>query len=136
MRACWRTILDGDHRADWCALTASGPACGLATEAAITTDGVPWGFARAGVVETPSDDPAVTDLADLDGDGGGDLCTLAGDATIACARSQGHGFGPRATVAVLPDGAQPSALWLGDLDGDGRADACVDLGSEIACATL
>ncbi|MEO8842394.1 MAG: FG-GAP-like repeat-containing protein [Kofleriaceae bacterium] len=127
--------LDGDHRADWCSLTTEGPACGIAAETSVTTDGVPWGFSFGGVVETVPGDPALADIADIDGDGDGDLCTpIAG--TIACARSQGHGFGPRATVAVLPDGATATAIWLGDLDGNGRADACVDLGDQIACALL
>ena len=128
--------LDGDHHADWCSLTADGPACGISAETSITTDGVPWGFAFNGVVETVPGDPALVDIADIDGDGDGDLCAPPGDGTIGCARSQGHGFGPRATVAVLPDGATVTALWLGDLDGDGRADACVDLGDQIACALL
>lgn len=128
--------LDGDRTADWCVLADGGPACGLASESAVSTDGVPWGYAFAGVVETPPHDAAVADIADIDGDGQGDLCAPVGDGTIACARSNGHGFGPRTVVAVLPDGAQASAMWLGDLDGDGRADVCVDLGDAIACATL
>ncbi|MEP6866661.1 MAG: VCBS repeat-containing protein, partial [Deltaproteobacteria bacterium] len=127
--------LDGDGSADWCVLAGDGPACGLAAESDVTTDGVPWGFSFLGVVETPPPDAALTDIADIDGDGDGDLCAPVGDGTIACARSNGHGFGPRTVVAVLPDGA-PSAMWLGDLDGDGRADVCVDLGDSIACARL
>ena len=127
--------LDGDHHADWCSLTVDGPACGVAGEAALTTDGAPWGFAQGTTIETVPEDPALVDIADIDGDGDGDLCTPIAN-TITCARSQGHGFGPRATVAVLPDGATPTALWLGDLDGDGHADACVDLGDQIACARL
>ncbi len=124
--------LDGDHRADWCALTDAGPACGLAAETGLTTDGIPWGFALNNVVETFDGNPALTDIADIDGDGDGDLCApIAGE--IRCARSNGHGFGPRTTVAVLPAG-DVSALWLGDLDGDGQADACVDLGDSISCA--
>jgi LmbE family N-acetylglucosaminyl deacetylase len=128
--------LDGDGTADWCVLADTGPACGLSSESAVTTDGVPWGFSFLGVVETPPHDAALADIADIDGDGDGDLCAPVGDGTIACARSNGHGFGPRTVVAVLPDGAQASAMWLGDLDGDGRADVCADLGDTIACATL
>ncbi|MEO6773045.1 MAG: FG-GAP-like repeat-containing protein [Kofleriaceae bacterium] len=128
--------LDADASADWCELADTGPACGLASDRAITTAGVPWGFSLGGVVETAPHDPALADIADIDGDGDGDLCAPVGDGTIACARSTGHGFGPRTVVAVLPDGAQASALWLGDLDGDGRADVCADLGATIACARL
>jgi len=128
--------LDGDRKADWCVLADSGPSCGLASESAVTTDGVPWGFAMNGVVEAPVHDSALSDIADIDGDGTGALCAPVGDGTIGCARSNGHGFSPRTVVAVLPDGAQAVAMWLGDLDGDGRADVCVDLGEAIACATL
>ncbi|CAN5403720.1 hypothetical protein BH11MYX1_BH11MYX1_11870 [soil metagenome] len=144
LRSAWPALgasvlprdLDGDHHADWCALTETGPSCGLAAESSLSTDGVPWGFASNNVVETVTSDPDLAEIADIDGDGDGDLCSLPGNGTIACARSNGHGFGPRTPVAVLPEGAQPTALWLGDLDGDGAADACIDLGDAIACATL
>ena len=56
------------------------------------------------------------------------------DDRIVCARSQGRGFGPRTTIAILPNQLTASALWLGDLDGDGRADPCVDSGTSIVCA--
>ena len=128
--------LDGDNYADWCSITPTGPACAIDAESGLTTDGVPWGFTLNKIVDTVPADPALSDIADIDGDGDGDLCAPPGDGTIGCARSQGHGFGPHATVAVLPDGAIATALWLGDLDGDGHADACVDLGDQIACAKL
>jgi hypothetical protein len=73
-------------------------------------------------------------LADIDGDGRADLCGL--DLTnnrVACARSQGRGFGPRTTLFALPAGVTPTALWLGDLNNDGKADACVDVGTTIDC---
>ena len=144
LRSSWPAIgssvlprdLDGDHHADWCALTDAGPACGLAAEAALSTDGVPWGFSLHDVVESVASDAAITEIADVDGDGDGDLCTLPGDGTIACARSNGRGFGPHTTVAVLPEGAQPIALWLGSLAGDADPAACIDLGEQIACARL
>ena len=143
LRSSWPAIssavlprdLDGDHQTDWCALTDIGPACGLAAETALSTDGVPWGFSMNNVIDTFLAGPDLTDIADIDGDGDGDLCSPI-DGAIGCARSNGRGFGPRTTVAVLPDGVTVSALWLGDLDGDGRADACVDLGDQIACAML
>jgi hypothetical protein len=135
MSNVWPADLDGDQHADWCATSSAGPACGVYAEAALTTDGVPWAFAFHGVVEDVPADPAITATGDIDGDGDTDLCVLEAS-TITCARSQGHGFGPRATVAVLPDGVTATALWLGDLDGDGRADACVDTGTDILCALL
>jgi LmbE family N-acetylglucosaminyl deacetylase len=126
----WPADLDGDHRADWCSTSSAGPACGLDAESALTSDGVPWGYSFQGTVEDVPADPARTAAADIDGDGNSDLCVLE-PGKITCARSQGHGFGPRAPFAIVPDGA--TALWLGDLDGDGRADACVDAGATIAC---
>ena len=127
----WPTDLDGDHHADWCSTSPTGPACGVDAESALSRDGVAWGFAFQGAVEDVPADPAITGTADIDGDGDSDLCMIDND-RIACARSQGRGFGPRTTFAVIPPGA--TALWLGDLDGDGRADACVDLGATISCA--
>lgn len=126
----WPADFDADQRADWCAATPTGPLCGLDAQYDLSQDGVPWGFARGGVVERVAADPALTAAADSDGDGDADLCTVDGD-RIACMRSQGRGFGPLTTFAAIPAGA--TALWLGDLDGDGSADACVDLGASVAC---
>jgi LmbE family N-acetylglucosaminyl deacetylase len=121
----WFGDLDGDGAIDWC----SGASCGVAAELALTSDGVPWSWSLAGVVDpAPNDDTG--GLADVDGDGRADLCSVS-PAGVACARSQGRGFGPLATLASPLAG---SALVLGDLDGDGKADACVDTGDAIACA--
>ena len=127
----WPADLDGDGPPDWCASTAAGPACGVAAESAISTDGTAWSFSLGGVADSGSLGDATTAFADLDGDGRADLCSLDAG-VVSCARSQGRGFGPRAVAAIVPDGA--TALWLGDLDGDGRADACVELGDRIVCA--
>jgi LmbE family N-acetylglucosaminyl deacetylase len=127
----WPADLDGDHRADWCATSPAGPTCGVDAEAALTRDGVGWGFALGNVVEDVPADPAITGTGDIDGDGDADLCVLE-PGRVRCARSQGRGFGPRTHFATVP--ANATALWLGDLDGDGKADACVDAGAEIDCA--
>jgi len=127
----WPADLDGDSAVDWCASGSAGPACGLASESGMTTDGVPWMYSNGGVPETVPSDPALTAVADIDGDGNADLCAVI-DSGVQCARGQAHGFGPLASVFEAP--APPVALWLGDVNGDGRADACVDLGSSIACA--
>lgn len=130
----WPADLDGDHRADWCAATDTGPACAVDAESAISTDGAAWGYARAGTVDIAPANSATVGLADIDGDGRADLCFPRED-RILCARSQGRGFGPRSvTLAILPNQSVASALWLGDLDGDGRADACTDTGDSIVCA--
>ncbi|MBL0220200.1 MAG: VCBS repeat-containing protein [Myxococcales bacterium] len=128
----WSGDLDGDQRADWCVARPSGPACGLDRDRDLTTDGAPWSFAQSGSPDPSPASPAVGALADLDGDGRADLCTLR-DRAIVCARSSGHGFGPQTVFATLPPGGPLTALWLGDLDGDGRVDACVEDGVMIIC---
>ncbi len=129
----WFADLDGDQQADWCAATDTGPACALWTQRNLTRDGAPWGYAQDGVVDVTPATTATVALADIDRDGRADLCSLRDD-RVVCARSQGHGFGPRTTLAILPNQTTASALWLGDLDGDGRADPCVDSGTAIICA--
>ncbi|MEP6863032.1 MAG: VCBS repeat-containing protein [Deltaproteobacteria bacterium] len=124
----WPADFDGDGQPDWCDTSTASPACGVAAESAVTTDGSPWSFSVGGSLDASDDGVAV---GDLDGDGRADLCSLDG-AAIKCARSQGRGFGPRVTFAHLSSPA--TALWIGDLDGDGRADACVDSGLTIDCA--
>ncbi|HEY1553394.1 MAG TPA: VCBS repeat-containing protein [Kofleriaceae bacterium] len=130
----WPGELDADTHPDWCAVTnaTAGVACGVAAEAAVTTDGVPWSWSLAGAVDPAPASADTSALVDIDDDGRADLCALDG-ARVACARSQGRGFGPRTTLATFP-GTTPTALVLGDLDGDGFADACVDTGTAIACA--
>lgn len=125
--------LDGDRRADWCSATDTGPACGVFSHRALTSDGSAWGYSLAGTVEVFPATTATVAVGDIDGDGRADLCTPRDD-RISCARSQGRAFGPRATLAILPNQSVASALWLGDLDGDGRADPCVDTGATIVCA--
>jgi hypothetical protein len=140
--ALWPADLDGDGQPDWCTATATGPACGLAAERDVTTDGVAWAFSSGGVVDDSiTEDGSVADaahgqLADVSGDGRADLCVVVGG-RVECAISQGHGFGPRLPVLVLPTQTRtpaPGALWLGDLDGDGKADACVSDDDAITCA--
>jgi LmbE family N-acetylglucosaminyl deacetylase len=130
----WLADLDGDGGADWCAATDTGPACAVFAQSDLTTDGAPWGFAHAGVVDVMPANTATVAFGDIDGDGRADYC-VPHDDRIVCARSQGHAFGPRATtLAILPSQSTASALWLGDLDGDGRMDPCADTGATIACA--
>ena len=130
----WPAELDGDHQADWCAATDSGPACAVEAQRDLSTDGAPWAYSQGGVVDVAPATTATVALADIDGDGRADLCSPRED-RIVCARSQGRAFGPRATtLAILPNQSVASAVWLGDLDGDGRADVCVDTGAAITCA--
>ena len=121
----WIGDLDGDGVTDWCTALPSGPACGRAADAALSTDGTAWAFSQAGAVEHVATIGAV---GDLDGDGRADLCTL--DSAVRCSTSQGFAFGPEHVALSTPG----TALWLGDLDGDGRAEPCVDTGPAIVCA--
>lgn len=139
--ALWIADLDGDHQPDWCAATADGPACSLATDRELTTAGVPWGYAFGGRVQASMTDGAVPDTAttvftDIDGDGRDDLCT-AQAGVIACARSLGRGFGPRTPIAELPAGMIPTALWA-EMAWPARAGhaprICAADATTIACA--
>jgi LmbE family N-acetylglucosaminyl deacetylase len=121
----WPADLDGDHLADWCVATPTGPACGLGADRALSTDGVPWAFSLGGVVDATSPDATTGGFADLDGDGRADFCAIDGT-RVACAFSHGGGFGPRTTVMELA--SAPVALWLAD------GEVCVDTGSDVVCA--
>ena len=130
----WPADLDGDKQADWCAATETGAACAVEAHRDLTTDGGPWAYSHAGVVDVTPATTATVALADIDGDGRADLCSPRED-RIVCARSQGRAFGPRTmTLAILPNQSVASAVWLGDLDGDQRNDVCVDTGTAITCA--
>jgi LmbE family N-acetylglucosaminyl deacetylase len=133
----WFADLDGDNLVDWCSATPAGPACSLAAHRALTTDGVPWGFATAGLIDGSASDGAVPDAAtavftDIDGDGRDDLCTLQG-AVIACARSTGRGFAPRSPVARLPAGMAATALWAEPAGPGQPPRLCAADADTIAC---
>ncbi|MDB4962338.1 MAG: Rhs family protein [Myxococcales bacterium] len=125
----WMANLDADPEIDWCAATPTGLACGRASDHALTTDGVPWSFSREGAVEPVPTNASLTALRDIDGDHRADLCTVEGR-EILCARSQGHGFGPRFSIGTLPAGAPATGLWF----HLGRA--CVDDGATLTCIPL
>lgn len=130
----WPADLDGDKQADWCAATETGAACAVEAHRELTTDGAPWAYSIAGVVDVTPATTATVALGDIDRDGRADLCSPRED-RIVCARSQGRAFGPRTmTLAILPNQSVASAVWLGDLDGDQLNDVCVDTGEAITCA--
>lgn len=129
--ALWTGDLDGDRRDDWCASRDGQLACALERHRAITSEPTPWSYAQGGAIEPSPTEVARGALADIDGDGRADLCSVEG-ARIVCARSHGFGLGPRFTLAALPRATGPG-LWLGDLDGDGDVDACVEDGAQITC---
>ena len=136
--ALWIADLDGDRRPDWCAATPDGPACSLAADRGLTTDGLPWGYASDGRVEASASDGPLPDTAtavftDIDGDGRDDLCTTQ-DGVIACARSLGRSFGPRTPIARLPDGMLPTALWAEPASAGRAPWVCAADATTIACA--
>ncbi|HEY0988656.1 MAG TPA: PIG-L family deacetylase [Kofleriaceae bacterium] len=135
--ALWIADLDGDGDPDWCAATADGPACSLAADRKLATDGALWGYASGGVTEASTRVGALPDTAtavftDVDGDGRDDLCTVR-DGAIACARSLGRGFGPQIPVARLPDGLAPSAVWAEPSKAPGVPRLCAADATTIAC---
>jgi len=135
--ALWFADLDGDHQADWCTATPAGPACSLASETALSSDGVAWGYTLRGMVEAGMADGAIPDTAtavftDVDGDGRDDLC-MARDGVIVCARSTGHGFGPRSAVARLPAGMVPTSVWAEPARGGREPKVCAADATTIAC---
>lgn len=135
--ALWIADLDGDRVPDWCAATPAGPACSLAIDSSLTTDGVAWGYSEDGRVEGSEREGAIPDTAvavftDIDGDGRDDLCS-ARDGVIACARSLGRGFGPRTTVARLPADMVPTAVWAEPARDERAPRVCAADATTIAC---
>ena len=128
--AGWTADLDGDGQRDACSALVEGPACTLARDGA-AAEPAPWGYSFGGRVEGSADDGAADTrtsvLVDLDGDGRADLCT-ARDGVIACARSLGRSFGPRAVIAQLPAGLVPTVLWT---EPDARL--CAADATTVAC---
>jgi LmbE family N-acetylglucosaminyl deacetylase len=129
--------LDFDTQPDWCFLdntsmpdspSAISAACAVAAEA---NDPWLWSFASGDRFPYPElEPPDKVALVDIDGDGRADLCSLSA-AGVACARSQGRGFGP---LSVLASPLIGDSLALGDLDGDGLPDACVATAAAVTCA--
>ncbi|MFO0682342.1 MAG: VCBS repeat domain-containing M23 family metallopeptidase [Sandaracinus sp.] len=116
--------VDGDGRADACAVSGAGLACFLATA---------HGFERAigGGAPIGGDLASAASLrtGDVDGDGRDDLCFRAGD-RFACQRSLGDALGPLDDHGEI---AGATSAELADIDGDGRLDACVRDASGLSC---
>lgn len=136
--------INGDGRADVCGRGNGGVICALSTGASFA-NGHPWTFQNdysdgSGFgAETYAQSMR---LADIDGDGGADVC-VRGAAGIYCSTTNGgNSFSP--TRLFLPRDLGDAQGWnpayhgatiaLGDLDGDGRADVCGRGGSRLICA--
>jgi len=119
----WFADLDGDAATDWCTTTPDGPACGRFADRALSTDGVAWAYSLGGTVDATSTTTAA--LADVDGDGRADWCTIDGT-RVTCAFSHGSAFGPR--VPMMELATAPTALWA-----DATGALCVDDGVAVTC---
>jgi peptidoglycan/xylan/chitin deacetylase (PgdA/CDA1 family) len=127
--------VDGDGRADACARSTAGILC--ATSIGLSS----FGRARLWLgVGSPRDDSRL-ELADLDSDGRADLCvdlaptsTKSGAEGVACALSNGRGFGAISTWSISGDMEGRKAIHLADLNGDDRADLCALTAAGVACA--
>jgi hypothetical protein len=120
------TDVDGDGRADACALGEKGITCVPAVEHGF---GPAW---PALAITTPDPAPgnvaSTLRLGDLDGDGRADVCLREAEG-VSCWLSNGHGFdrriaGPRWSDEAGWADADYSSIRLADVDGDGRADLC------------
>ncbi|HEY6034227.1 MAG TPA: PIG-L family deacetylase, partial [Kofleriaceae bacterium] len=121
----WFADLDADGATDWCAATPDGPACGRSRDRALSTDGVAWSYALAGVRDAAPASADTAALADIDGDGRADFCAIDG-LRVTCAFSHGSAFGPR--VPILELATPPLALW-----GDDSGALCADLVTSVTC---
>ncbi len=130
------TDLDGDGKADLCALAGSELHCHLASGT---------GFGGAIVAKLPAGTDwskpghyATLRAGDLDGDGKADLC-LRATSGITCFRSTGTALAPALAGPPLSDAAGYGALSrfstirLADVNGDGKADLCVRAAADFRC---
>ncbi|MBS2028632.1 MAG: VCBS repeat-containing protein [Deltaproteobacteria bacterium] len=129
--------IDGDHRSDLCARSASGMQCWLSTGngfgSPVTgpawSDSANWN--QAGYDST-------IQLADVDGDGKADLCGRA-PTGLVCYLSSGSGFPTQVTGPSISDSADwnspqyYSTIRMVDVDGDGKADVCGRAKAGIVC---
>ncbi len=135
----WSTIrladVDGDRRADLCALTARDVRCHLSTgdgfgpaEVAAPLEGEAWRLhAHYGTVRT----------GDIDGDGRQDLCARGPDGLVCWLRRGDGAWDAWPTTlfseALWDEPTRAPTIQLADVDGDGRADACGRAGDGVRC---
>ena len=118
-----------------------GDANGLRLDVCGAANDARWDLVRAPKV-TPRRVPVMSGqtgrairVADLTGDGLGDMCTATMHGLV-CAAGDGTGaFGSMAVVGSPTFLIQPQSLALGDVDGDGLADACGRDSNGITCET-
>jgi hypothetical protein len=131
------TDINGDGKSDICGRSAAGIVCEVATKDGTPAqiDGPAWSDASGW------DNPQyywTIQLADIDGDGKGDLC--ARDAQgIVCEMSTGDAFGAEIRGPKWSDDVgwanvqYYSTIQFADVDGDGKADVCARGAAGITC---
>jgi hypothetical protein len=127
--------VNGDARADACALSADGLVCGLSMGHA---------FDRALVAPASGADLGARSvyttlrMGDVDGDGRADACVRRADG-VSCWVSEGRGLGRMIAGPALgdvqgyADPAYYSTIRLADVDGDGLADLCARGPAGLVC---
>jgi hypothetical protein len=129
--------VDGDGVADVCGRAPEGMRCwassgsdfGAAIAGPEWSDALGWSALKHW---------STIRLADVDGDGRGDLCARSSTG-FACHLSTGDGFGPAITGPALSDEAGWSdqanylTFRMADVDGDGRADLCARADDGVHC---
>ncbi len=133
--------VNGDGRADVCGRSAAGLVCALSTGSAFAAK-TAWktdDFSDAAAWQ-PEWYGATVQLADVNGDRRADVCGR-GTGGIACALSNGSGFGPMQwtghTFSNRDRWSDSPARYLSirfaDVNGDGKADACGRNITGVAC---
>ncbi len=140
--------VDGDGRADLCALGDDGIACAVASTSGSFGSLAPWSApvdgdddaADFGDADGFAAGARAIRFGDLDGDGRADVCGRAAEG-IRCAKGRGAGFAPATiwSTAFADDAgwlapAYGDSLELADVDGDGREDLCGRGPRGIVCA--
>ncbi len=130
--------INGDGKTDICARAAAGIVCSVSNGTATPDEisGPAWSDAAGW------DNPQyywTIQIADIDGDGKGDLC--ARDAQgIVCEISSGDGFGAEVRGPAWSDAAgwaKPEyygTIQFADINGDGKADVCARAAAGIVCS--
>jgi len=132
------TDVNGDGKSDVCARAAAGVVCEVSTGGGAATEvqGPAWSDANGW------DNPQyywTIQLADVDGDGKGDLCARDSQG-IVCEISTGNGFGAEVRGPSWGDAngwanvQYYSTIQLADVNGDGKADVCARSAAGIVCS--
>lgn len=137
----WSTIrladVDGDGRDDLCGRSTTDLRCHLSIGTGFATDPLVVASLSDSSGWNDHDNYSTLRAADVDGDGGEELCLRANEG-IRCYRYGASGFssfiGPDLSDAKgWDDPAYYRTLRLGDVSGDGRADLCARGAEGLFC---